>query len=82
MKTTLITIWSILAVSGALLYYWFMHGSWITHGSSLLEHDSVRFGPVPIFLSLGWRVLGFIALLLQCKGFARKNIATLGKANL
>ena len=73
MKNILIAIWSILAVSGSLLYYWFMHGSWSTHGSSLIEHDAVRFGFVPIFISAGWGFLLLIALLLPFKGLPQKK---------
>jgi len=43
--------------------WWFSFESWRSHGTTLLEHDIVRFGPVPLLLSAIWGVL-FVAVFL------------------
>ena len=71
MKKLLITLWITVIVTGAALWYWFMYGSWRTPDGSLLEHDLVRFGPIPLLCGGSWIILFLGTLLLPCKGFSK-----------
>ena len=73
MNTIVKSIWIVLGIGGIGIWYWFMDGSWQTHGDTLLEHDIVRFGPIPMFLSFCWGFLFLVALLLTCKGWSSKT---------
>jgi len=73
MKITVTIIWLILVLGGLSLCYWFTNGSWRMYGSTLIEHDIVRFGPIPMFLSVCWAFLFLVALLLPCKGWSQKK---------
>jgi predicted RNase H-like HicB family nuclease len=41
--------WLVVLVGGSALYWWLQYGSWRLHGNTLMEHDEVRFGDIPMF---------------------------------
>ena len=63
MITLMKVAWVIILLGGVALVWWFSYGSWRLHGDTLLEHDIVRFGPVPLVLSCVWVLLLFLVLL-------------------
>ena len=56
-----------LIIGAASLYRWYMHGSWQESGDTLIEHDIVRFGPLPLFLTSLWMFAAIITVILAIK---------------
>lgn len=56
-----------LIIGAAFLYRWYMHGSWRENGYTLIEHDTVRFGPLPLLLTLIWILAAIITVILAMK---------------
>ncbi|MGB8356179.1 MAG: hypothetical protein WCD79_19940 [Chthoniobacteraceae bacterium] len=55
----------ILVLGGLVLFViilWFGYGSWRSHGYTLIEHDEVRFGPVPMLFFGAWALSFLFAL--------------------
>ena len=65
-------LWLLVAVGGAVLYWWYMHGPWQDAGDTLLSHDIVRFGPVPACLTVAWCLILLIAAALSLRS-AQEN---------
>lgn len=64
MKILLRTLWIVIAIGAATLIWWFFYGPWQNAGDSLLSHDLVRFGPIPICSSMAWFALVLITILV------------------
>jgi len=56
--------WTILLIGACALGWWFSFGWWRSSGNTMIERDYVRFGPVPIALSVVWMLLLVVARLL------------------
>jgi len=52
--------WVVIVLGGIALGWWFFDGPWQVPGESLLEHDIVRFGPVPLLISGVWLLMVLI----------------------
>jgi len=73
MRTLMKTVWVLILLGGVALYWWFMHGWWQSAGDTLIERDSVRFGPVPVTLALVWALLLFASLALSLLWQSRRR---------
>jgi hypothetical protein len=58
-------MWMLVFASGVSLHWWFMYGPWRNAEGPdiLLAHDAVRFGPVPMFLTLTWLLISLVLSL-------------------
>jgi hypothetical protein len=66
MKYLLRLLWLLVISGGVALCCWYIHGPPSTCGGSLLTHDAVRFGPVPIVLTWAW-ILCLIGAILASR---------------
>ena len=75
MKWLLGFLWLLVIAGGGSLYWWFMHGPWrnAEGPDPLLAHDAVRFGSLPMFLTLFWLLLVSITLLATSVFLYRKR---------
>ena len=56
-----------LIIGAAFLYRWYMHGSWRENGHTLIERDAVRFGSLPLLLTLLWIFAAIITVIPALK---------------
>lgn len=66
-------VWLLLLIGACGLCCWFSYGWWRFGGDSMIERDSIRFGRVPVTLSLVWVLLLLIAPLLSVAMRHRKR---------
>jgi hypothetical protein len=57
-------IWSALVLGGAGLLWWFMCGPWEFAGPNMSDRDWIRFGQIPMTLSVIWVGLVLFAAVL------------------
>jgi hypothetical protein len=59
MKPLLGFLWVLVVAGGGSLYWWFMYGPCgnAEGPDTLLAHDAVRFGLLPMYLALSWLLL-------------------------
>jgi hypothetical protein len=55
-------LWLLVVAGGGALCWWYMYGPWQNAGDSLLAHDMVRFGPLPLGLTIAWTLLLIVTL--------------------
>ena len=65
MKMVIRTLWGVIVIGAIALTWWFAYGPWQNAGNKLLSHDTVRFGPVPIYLTMAWGAIIAITLFIS-----------------
>jgi hypothetical protein len=60
--------WITLIFSAKYYFWWCVNGDWRNHTeNSLLAHDSVIYGPVPVALGAVWLILLLVFVILTLK---------------
>lgn len=57
-------VWSIAALGGVALFWWFMYGPWKSAGPDMINRDLIRFARLPVTLAFAWIALVLGATLL------------------
>jgi hypothetical protein len=58
-----VIFWIFLVLYGGYGIWWMQYGSWKNNGNTLLSHDIVRFGPIPVTLFGLWWILFILSFL-------------------
>jgi uncharacterized membrane protein len=60
--------WTTLILSAEYYFWWCVNGDWRNHTeNSLLAHDLVIYGPVPVALGAVWLILFVVLVILTLK---------------
>jgi len=64
-KNIIKVLWLIVVVGFISLCWWFFHGPWQNVDGLMIHRDAVRFGPIPIVLSIAWFSLFIITIVIN-----------------